>query len=264
MPNVDYEYTGMVAEAWDLLRGDTSKWGDRSFYRPIIERQGGPALDVGCGTGRLLLDYLAAGLDVDGVDNSPEMLALCRAKATARGLDVEGRLHYGEMEKLALPRRYATIFVPSLSIQLLIDVADAHRAMARFREHLRPGGVLVVSFRSNFWDGDAPPVSGEWSAWEIYAEAERPDGATVRRWIRLRYDLSAQLLDEENRYELLRDGRVVNSETHTRVPSVRWYSQVQAVALFSQAGFRDLRVTGGDTNEPASPDDVPFKIAGVC
>jgi len=45
----DYEHHGLVAEAWDLLRGDTSGWADRLYFRAIAERQGGPALDVGCG-----------------------------------------------------------------------------------------------------------------------------------------------------------------------------------------------------------------------
>ena len=58
-----YEYTGMRASAWDLLRGDTSNWSDRFFYRDLIRHYGQPALDVGCGTGRLLLDYLAQGCE---------------------------------------------------------------------------------------------------------------------------------------------------------------------------------------------------------
>ena len=80
MPPRDYEYRGMMAQAWDLLRGDYAAWPDRPFYREVIAKHGEPALDVGCGTGRLLLDYLVAGIDVDGVDNSPEMLAICRAR----------------------------------------------------------------------------------------------------------------------------------------------------------------------------------------
>ena len=74
-----YEYHGLMAEAWDLLRGDTSGWDDRPFYLELIRRFGEPALDVGCGTGRLLLDYLAEGIEIDGVDVSPDMLAVCRA-----------------------------------------------------------------------------------------------------------------------------------------------------------------------------------------
>ena len=66
MDQESYEYTGMMADAWDLLRGDTSGWPDRFFYGDLIGRYGQPVLDVGCGTGRLLLDYLAQGIDIDG------------------------------------------------------------------------------------------------------------------------------------------------------------------------------------------------------
>src|SRR5437763_16114963 len=103
----DYEYRGYIAQAWDLLRGDTSDWDDRPFYRDIIRASGQPALDIGCGTGRLLLDYLADGIDIDGVDVSPEMLAICREKAQKRGL--HPTLFHQSMEALAVPRRYRTI-----------------------------------------------------------------------------------------------------------------------------------------------------------
>ena len=76
----DYEYYGLMASTWDLLAGDTSNVPEKFFFRNLIQKYGQPALDVGCGTGRLLLDYLQAGLDVDGVDVSPEMLAVCRQK----------------------------------------------------------------------------------------------------------------------------------------------------------------------------------------
>lgn len=259
---VDYEYTGLVAEAWDLLRGDTSAWPDRAFYRSIIERGGGPALDIGCGTGRLLLDYLAAGFDVDGVDNSPEMLRLCRDKAAAAGIDVTGRLFEQEMDALALPRRYATILNPSSSFQLLIDSTAADAALARFHAHLAPGGVLVMSIMSKLWPGRRTPPQMQWSDWFKMAERQRQDGTTVRRFIRTRYDHDAQLEDEENRYEVLRDGEIIRSEEYSRCPNVRWYSQEQIVTKCERAGFTNVTLTSGFTFDPATPDDTTFCV--VC
>ena len=260
----DYEYRGLVAQAWDLLRGDTSGWPDLPFYREIIKRQGGPALDVGCGTGRHTLDYLAEGLDVDGVDNSPEMLALCRTKAAARGIDVGERLFHQEMDALDLPRRYATIFVPSGTFMLVLDPAAATTALKRFYEHLTPGGVLVLSFNAKLWRGRRTPPQMEWSPWEVYAEQPRPeDGATVRRWIRTRYDHDQQLEHEENRYEVLRDGVVAYSEFHQRSPCVHWYTLPQAVATVAAAGLADVRATVRDTFDPAPDDELMFKVMGL-
>jgi SAM-dependent methyltransferase len=258
----DYEYRGMMAQAWDLLRGDTSTWTDGPFWRAVIERQGGPALDVGCGTGRLLLPFIASGLDIDGVDNSPEMLALCRDKAAADGIDVSGRLFEQEMENLALQRRYATIFVPSLSFQLLTDPAAAARAMVRFHESLAPGGVLALSLQSKLWPGRRVPPQMEWFDWYKLAEQPRPDGTIMRRWIRTRYDHAQRLEHEENRYELLRDGAIVQAETYQRYPAVRWYSQEQALALFERAGFTKVTLTAKDSFDSAPAEETLFKIAG--
>jgi SAM-dependent methyltransferase len=250
----------MVAEAWDLLRGDTSAWPDRAFYRTLIDREGGPVLDIGCGTGRLLLDYLAAGLDIDGVDNSPEMLALCREKATGAGLGVDGRLFHQTMEGLDLGRRYRVILVPSSSFQLVLAPTDAAEALTRFHAHLEPGGVLVMSIMSKLWPGRRTPPQMEWFGWRMIGEAARANGAVVRRWIRTRYDHDAQLEHEENRYELLRDGAVVHEELHQRSPNVRWYTQEQTVSLCRAAGFADVRLTSGFTLDPARPEDTTFCV----
>ena len=86
MAAVNTEYTGMMAQFWDLLRGDSSHWTDRFFYKEAVLQSGQPALDVGCGTGRLVLDFLADGIDIDGVDNSQEMLDYCRQKGAKLGL----------------------------------------------------------------------------------------------------------------------------------------------------------------------------------
>ena len=116
MTTPNYEYYGLMVKYWDLLRGDTSTWSDRFFYLDVIKKYGQPVLDIGCGAGRLLIDYLSQGIDIDGVDNSPEMIALCRENAEKKGL--KPNLYIQSMTELQLPRKYKTILVPSSSMQL--------------------------------------------------------------------------------------------------------------------------------------------------
>src|SRR3954453_9282007 len=82
-------YTGLDAMAWG--QWSPQSWDeiqhDTSFFRSAIAAYGEPALDVGCGAGRMLLRFLADGLDVEGCDRSGEMLAYCRGYAASRGLN---------------------------------------------------------------------------------------------------------------------------------------------------------------------------------
>ena len=153
------------------MRGDTSDWEDRVFFLDLIRERGAPVLDVGCGTGRLLLDYLSSGLDVDGVDNSPEMLALCRSKAAAMGLIERLHVYEQQMERLKLRRRYRTIMLPSSSFQLVLDPALAVQTMRRFFAHLEPGGTLAMPFLVM-----AEAYEEHWTkeAWVFTTGARRP------------------------------------------------------------------------------------------
>ena len=189
----DVEYRGLLARTWDFLRGDTSDWADRPFYLEAIGRFGEPVLDVACGTGRLLLDYLGQGIDIDGVDVSDDMLELCRAKAPDFGL--QPRLYRQGMESLDLPRRYRSIIVPSSSFQLLLDPAAAREAMGRFFVHLEPGGALVMPFIV-FGAADEAGV-------EFVREKVRPDGSLIRKHASYRYDPATQF---ESTDELVRGG----------------------------------------------------------
>jgi ubiquinone/menaquinone biosynthesis C-methylase UbiE len=211
-------------------------------------------LDVGCGTGRLLLDYLAQGIDIDGVDNSPEMLAICRRKAHKLGL--QPVLYEQYVEALALPRLYRTILVPSSSLQLIIDPDMAIQVVQRLREHLAPGGTLVAPFMSIHNPVD--PLESEWEK-----QVTRPeDGAQIRRVSWSRYDPATECEETRDLYQVLVDGVVVAEEQHQRNPATRNYTQEQAKALFETAGLRVEHMYKEFTLEPAQSEDWIVSLVG--
>jgi SAM-dependent methyltransferase len=254
MSTPNYEYYGMLAEFWDLFRGDTSTWEDRFFYLGAVKKYGQPVLDVGCGTGRILLDFMAQGIDIDGVDNSPDMLTLLRQKAETSNL--HPAVYQQEMTALSLPRRYQTILVPSSSFQLLLDPATPPLAMSCFFEHLLPGGNLTMPFMTLWREGD--PLESEFTREVIRPE----DGATIRRWSHSRFDPDTCLEHTIDRYEIQKNGQVVQAEEHRQSPATRSYTQTEAVTLFEQAGFQDLQVLSEFTFEPVKPTDTLFSIIG--
>ena len=255
MSTPNYEYYGMLAEFWDLFRGDTSTWEDRFFYLEVVRKYGQPVLDVGCGTGRILLDFMQQGIDLDGVDNSPDMLALLRQKAEK--MDLHPTVYQQEMTALSLPRQYQTILVPSSSFQLLLDESLPPMAMERFFEHLLPGGALVMPFMTLWKQGD--PLESE-----FVREVVRPeDGATIRRWQYSRFHPETESEDTIDRYEIIRDGKLITSEEHQQSPGTRSYTQEQAVTLYQRAGFKDIQVFSEFTFEPVKLTDTVFSIIGT-
>ena len=252
--NPTYEYYGMLAEFWDLFRGDTSTWEDRFFYLDVVKKYGQPVLDVGCGTGRILLDFMQQGIDIDGIDNSPDMLALLKQKAEK--LDLNPTVYQQEMIELSLPRKYQTILVPSSSFQLLLDEKLPPIAIDRFYAHLLPGGVLAMPFMT-FWKQGEPLEN------EFTREVVRPeDGATIRRWQYSRFDPDTDLEHTIDRYEIIREGNVIASEEHHQSPGTRSYTQEQAVKLYLDAGFTEVQILHEFTFEPVKPEDTVFCVLG--
>ena len=250
----EYEYKGLIAEAWDVFRGDTSNWPDRHFYLAAIQKYGQPVLDVGCGTGRLLLDYLQQGIDIDGVDNSPEMLAVCRRKAQKLGLNP--RLYEQYLENLDIPRRYQTILVPSSSLQLIIDPEPLEQSMKRLYEHLLPGGVLIASIMTLWKEGEPLESGGERTA------VRQEDGAKFRKDSRSRFDPASETEHTEDLYQKIIGDQVVMEEMYRHSPATRSYSQAQAQELFEKAGFRNIQIFHEFTFEAVQPDDRLFVVIG--
>jgi SAM-dependent methyltransferase len=214
--------------------------GDGPFYLELAREQRGPVLELGCGTGRLLLPIAREGFPCTGLDPSPEMLKVLRAKNPPETL----RLVPGRMEDLDLgDDRFTLIFSGFRSLQHLYSVEDQLSCLVRVRKHLAPGGLFA-------FDVFAPKF-------DRLSVVERPeteearfelDGEEVVLSSHVRNDSARQLLQVEFRYERSRDGEIVG-EDRVRFP-MRYYFRYELEHLLQRAGFDDLTLYGDFDRRP--------------
>ena len=138
-PRVDTPYND-AAELYDRMYSKKDYAGEAAAIRAFVAREHPGArtlLDVGCGTGSHLAHF-AAWYAVEGVDGSPAMLAVARAKLPSVPL------HEGDMRKLALGRTFDVVTSLFSSIGYVRSIAELHAAAASLAAHVAPGGLLVV------------------------------------------------------------------------------------------------------------------------
>lgn len=239
-------YKGLPATLYDSFFSEVDEQ-ELNFYAQHISACPQPALEVGCGTGRLLLPLLERGLNVEGFDASPEMLVLCKEKATQLGFSPV--LYEQNMQHLALSKQYGCIFSALGTFQQLMHRADAQQALQKFYDHLLPGGRLVVYLYLPWHN--APPF-GDWHQHEaVYSD----DTEIVVRE-KLVHDPLEQLIFSTYRYELKRNEIVVAQEEAELV--VRWYSRYEFVMMLERAGFKNITVSAG------YEDNGPFDVMLFC
>jgi SAM-dependent methyltransferase len=237
-------------------------WAEFNTPGPELEcfgsfvQTGQPALDAGCGSGRLLLPWLRAGYDVDGCDVSADMVDRCRRRARDEGLTPN--LWVQALHELAQPRRYATIVVCGV-FGLGSTRAQDNLALHRLHECLEPGGTLLL-------DNQAPYAMRRWPSWTRDGRAELPEpwpppGQRSRasdgseRELRVRA-MSLDPLDQtivmEIRADKWVDGDNVTTEVHTL--SMRMYFHAEVMLLLEAAGFAVTAVDGDHQREPATAE----------
>jgi SAM-dependent methyltransferase len=98
------EYKRLLTEAYDLDKPEAPK-PELDRWMGYARAAPGPVLEVMCGSGRFLVPLAAAGIDIDGIDASADMLAACSKKCAEQKL--APGLHLQFAHELALPRRYS-------------------------------------------------------------------------------------------------------------------------------------------------------------
>ncbi|MFQ5698017.1 MAG: class I SAM-dependent methyltransferase [Myxococcota bacterium] len=234
------EYGTVTARYYDAAYAPLRQGADIEFYRELARQAAGPVLELGCGTGRVLLPIAELGIPCTGLDASPRMLEVLRRRSQVPTL----RLVCQRMQAFDLgEERFTLIFSAFRALQHLYSVEDQLACLARVRRHLAPGGSFA-------FDVFAPQL-------ERMAQVERPEQEDVRfelegeeivRFVSVRTDAASQILHVRMRYERRKGDSVLDDDVVEF--RLRYFFRYELEHLLARAGFDDLEFLGGFDGRP--------------
>lgn len=240
------EYRKLHAEWYELGSSQSDCRLEIDFWARSIAEAGGPALELGSGTGRVLIPLLERGLDITGIDTSAEMLARCRARCSARGL--EPALFEQPMQTFALPRQFGLIFLASGGLSLFTDDRDIHATFSRVMAHLRPGGMFIFDFEHAPALADRAKATNQWTGGWL-----RGPGDVLIVWRRMhKPNPAARTWEQVMVFEKFIAGRFVEAEAADRVG--REFLVEEAVRFAQATAFEQVSATHWLTDEPVRQD----------
>ena len=118
---------------------------DLAFYVDIAKADGGPVLELACGTGRVLLPIAREGISIHGIDNSWSMLNVLQDKLRQELKDVRELVStsHGDIRSFRSNREYPLVIIPFRPLQHMYTVEDQVAALQTAAFHLKGGGTLV-------------------------------------------------------------------------------------------------------------------------
>ena len=230
-----YETKAFVAELYDHIVPYRDR-PDTAFFVKAAHESGGPVLEIGCGTGRILIPTARAGIDIVGLDLSSYMLDLCRQRLLREPEGVQSRVQLvqADMRGFKLSQTFRLVTIPFRPFQHLTTVDDQLACLACIYHHLVKGGKLIL----DLFNPSLAALTSDNVGEEFGEEPEftMPDG---RRVIRRHKTVSRDYFNQINHVELIyyvthpdgREERLVHSFP------MRYLFRFEAEHLLVRSGF---------------------------
>ena len=240
------EYEGLFTVLYDLLHAGAP---EAAAYEVLGREQGGPLLELGCGTGRLLVPLARAGLEVWGLDLYGDMLAACRRKLERESAETRARVTLIERDArdFDLARTFPLITAPCNFLDNLLGAEDLARAFRCVRRHLTEDGLFVV-------DSSAPdlPTMVASHGKEQVGEFVHPEtGYRLVSHFTPRFDFVRQIETDEIVIEELDAATVIRRARTTM--TVTWHHPRELEGALVAAGLEVLGVYGSVDRKPLRP-----------
>jgi SAM-dependent methyltransferase len=239
----DYErYARHYDQEYDALTDDLPM-----YVR--FAREQGDCLELGCGTARCAIAVAASGIPVVGLDSSPRMLELARAKTQRAGVEERVDLQLGDMCAFSFDRAFGLVTIPFGTLMCL-DARDDQRATVRCAaRHLRPGGRLVIDVFNP--DVGMPDPAHEGRLF-VCCTRTHPSGEAVLHVRSFVHDRAAQVLAVTDIY---RETDHEGASTHAKFALPLHYLRLeQLTEMATAAGLSIAGVYGTYDLEPFAPE----------
>ncbi|MGD0752462.1 MAG: class I SAM-dependent methyltransferase [Anaerolineales bacterium] len=231
-----YDEYMVIAEMYDYIVPYRER-ADVGFFVQAASESGGPVLEVGCGTGRVLIPTARAGIEITGLDLSLHMLAVCRERLKAESQEVRSRVELMEadMRQFELARTFQLVTLPFRPFQHLTTVEEQLDCLGCIYKHLGEGGKLILDIFNPKLESLVDTNFGKEMAEE--PEFSLPDG---RKVVRRHSVVSRDVANQINYVELIYyvthpDGR---EERLVQAFPMRYLFPFEAEHLLARAGFR--------------------------
>ena len=226
---------------------------DIAFYIAQAKAQGGPVLELGCGTGRVTLPLVQTGSEIWALDLSEDMLAQLRLKVRPLPPSTAHRLHivHASMADFDLGRRFDLIIAPFRAFQALSERAEQESCLECVRKHLSERGRFVMHVFKPKMVFDESWVQPEEFDWEV---TDPGTGKIVKRYERRRrIDLDRQVLYVDLVY------RIEGAPDVVEPLAISYFYEEQMRSLLLRHGFRILEERGYFDDRPiASGPEMIF------
>ena len=209
---------------------------DLAFWTALAEKEGGPVVEWGAGTGRLVIPLAGLGHEVTAVEVSGAMVEAGREKGGAV------RWVLGDMRDASSGGRSGLAICAFNSFLCLLSVDDAVAFLRNAREHLLPGGLLGIEVSAFSPEELSEPPGGTVMRHDF--TRERSDGGTLERFSVSRYDPALQLLRMRLFYELY-DGSGILETRRVHELAIRTVGRGELELMLRLAGFEVEAVYGG-------------------
>lgn len=224
---------------------------DVRFYLDIARRVGGSVIEFGAGTGRIGLEIARAGLSYTGVDLSPAMLDVFRAKVESEPEAVRARVRVkeGDLRSTHLDKKFQLAFLPNDVVSHLLTADDRRRALNRLKAHLIPGGLLVFDFSMPRYEALLEASGAKNPKPVVELERSGEGKAKVRRTASYATDPANQRITVRRVWEEV-GSRGSSKELCEAELTLRWFHRFELELLLKHAGFEVVDLLGDFDRRP--------------